>query len=135
MQQIREKLPNQINQSTLADSANTEQALNSPKFSYRLSTSRKSDKEVSINNLPNNLPSHTAATCFQYTQQITNKSLQRNQSRNNLNRENNQYEGNRQGQGTQWRPSQRYQMQNLNQQRGRNNYRDINISPAHPNFS
>ena len=58
LQQIREKLPNQINQSTLADSANPEQALNSPKFSYRFSTSRKSDKEVSINNLSNNLPSN-----------------------------------------------------------------------------
>ena len=76
---------------------------------------------------------HTAATCFQYIQQLTNKSLQGNQSRNNLNRQNNQYEGNRQGQGTQWRPSQRYQMQNLNQQGGKNDYRD-KYFPNPPKF-
>ena len=47
---------------------------------------------------------HTAATCFQYLQQLTNKNSQSNQFRNNLTRQNNQYQGNRQGQGTQWRP-------------------------------
>ena len=57
---------------------------------------------------------HTAATCFQYVQQLTNKNSQSNQFRNNLTRQNNQYQGNRQGQGTQWR--QRYQVQSLNQQ-------------------
>ena len=55
-QQVREEFPNKTNQITLDDSANIEQALNSLKFSHPLSTSRKSDKEVSVNNLPNNLP-------------------------------------------------------------------------------
>ena len=78
---------------------------------------------------------HTAATCFQYIQQLTNKSLQGNQSRYNLNRQNNQYEGNRHGQGTQRRPSQWYQIQSSNQQGSRNDYRGINSFPTHPNFS
>ena len=78
---------------------------------------------------------HTAATCFQYIQQLTNKNSQVNQPRKNSNRQNNQYEGNRLGQGTQWRPSQRYQVQSLNQQGSRNNYRDINSFPSYPNFS
>ena len=55
-QQVQEDLPNKNNQITLDDSANMEQALNSLKFSHPLSTSRKSDKEVSVNNSPNNLP-------------------------------------------------------------------------------
>ena len=38
--------------------ANIEQALDSLKFSHPLSTSKKSDKEVSINNLSNNLPNN-----------------------------------------------------------------------------
>ena len=53
-QQIREKLPNKTNQITLDDRANIKQALNLLKFSHPLSTSRKSDKGVSVNNLPNN---------------------------------------------------------------------------------
>ena len=47
---------------------------------------------------------HTAATCFQFVQQLTNKNAQGSQLRNNSNRRNNQHEGNREGQGTQWRP-------------------------------
>ena len=42
----------------------------------------------------------TAATCFQFLQRLTNTNLQGSQLRNNSNRQNNQYEGNRQGQGT-----------------------------------
>ena len=53
---------------------------------------------------------HTAETRFQFIPQLTNKSSRSSQFRSNLSRQNNQYEGNRQGQGTQWRPPQRYQM-------------------------
>ena len=49
-QQVREKLRNKTNQITLDDSVNIEQALNLLKFSHPLSTSRKSDIEVSVNN-------------------------------------------------------------------------------------
>ena len=38
------------------------------------------------------------------------------------------------GQGTQWRPSQRYQMQTLSQWESRNGYRNINSFPSRPNF-
>ena len=47
---------------------------------------------------------HTAATCFQYVQQLTNKNSRGNQSRNNSNGRNNQDERNWQGQVTQRRP-------------------------------
>ena len=57
-QQVRKELPNKTNQITLDDSANIKQALNSLKFSHPLSTSRKSDKEVSVNNLSNNSPNN-----------------------------------------------------------------------------
>ena len=57
-EQVQEILPYKSNQTIIDDSANIEQNLNSPKSSYPLSTSRKSDKEVSIHNLPNNLPSN-----------------------------------------------------------------------------
>ena len=53
---------------------------------------------------------HTAATCFQFVQKLTNKNSQNNQSRNGLGEQNNQYLGNRQGQGPPWRHSQRYQV-------------------------
>ena len=46
-QQLQENLPNKINQITLNDSGNVEQALDSLKFSHPYSTSRKSDKEIS----------------------------------------------------------------------------------------
>ena len=57
-QQNQENLSDKINQITLNDSANIEQALNSLKFSHPLSASRKCDKEVSVNNLPKNLPNN-----------------------------------------------------------------------------
>ena len=44
---------------------------------------------------------HTIATCFPFVQQLTNKSPQGSQLRSNLTRQHNQYERNRQGQGTQ----------------------------------
>ena len=69
---------------------------------------------------------HTAATCFQFIQQLTNKNSQNNQSRNGLSKQNNQYLGNRQGQRTSLRPSQRYQVQSLSQQGSGSNYRNIN---------
>ena len=53
--QIRENLPNKINQITLDESANIEQALYSLKSSHLYWTSKKSYKEISANNLPNNL--------------------------------------------------------------------------------
>ena len=53
-EQVQENLPNKINQITLGNSANIEQALNSLKSSHPYSTSKKSDKEISANNLPNN---------------------------------------------------------------------------------
>ena len=55
-QQVQETLPNKINQLTLDDPANIEQALDSLKSSHPLSTSRKSDNEILANNLPNNSP-------------------------------------------------------------------------------
>ena len=78
---------------------------------------------------------HTAANCFQYVLQLPNKNSQGNQSRNNSNRQNNQCEGNKQDQGTQWRPSQGYQVQSLNQQGSRNDYSDIHSFPSYPNYS
>ena len=39
-----------------------------------------------------------------------------------------------QDQGIQGRSSQRYQMQGLNQQGSRNDYRNVNIFQTHPNF-
>ena len=54
LHQVREELPNKINEIMLDDSVNIEQALNSLKFSHPLSTSKKSDKEISVNNLPSN---------------------------------------------------------------------------------
>ena len=77
---------------------------------------------------------HTATTCFQYIQQLTNKKSQSNQFRNNLTRQNNQYQGNKQGQGTQWRPPQRYQVQNLSQQGSKSDNRNVNSFPSRPNF-
>ena len=65
--QVQENLREEINQITLNNSTNIEQALNSLKFLHLYSTSRKSDKEVlannlpsktAINNLPNNLPNN-----------------------------------------------------------------------------
>ena len=53
-EQVQEMLPYKINQITLDDSANIEQAVDSPKSSHPYSTSKKSDKEFSANNLPNN---------------------------------------------------------------------------------
>ena len=55
-QQVQEELPNKNNQITLDDPANIEPALISLKFSHPLSNSRESDKEVLVNNSPNNLP-------------------------------------------------------------------------------
>ena len=53
----QENLPNKINQITLGDSANFEQALSSLKSAHPCSTCKKSDKEIPANNLPNhNLP-------------------------------------------------------------------------------
>ena len=62
-QQVQENLPYKINQITLNDSANIEQALDSLKFSHPYSTFRKSDEEISANNSPsktaiNNLPNN-----------------------------------------------------------------------------
>ena len=53
-EQVQETLPNETNQITPYDSANIEQALDSLKFLHSYSTSRKSDKGISANNLPNN---------------------------------------------------------------------------------
>ena len=57
-EKVQENLPNKINQTTLDDSADTEKALNSLKSSHPYSTSRKSDKEISANNLLNTLPNN-----------------------------------------------------------------------------
>ena len=77
---------------------------------------------------------HTAAACFRFLQKLPNANLQENQFRINWTRPNTQYEGNRQGQGALGRSSQRYQMQGLNQQGSRNDYRNVNSFPTHPNF-
>ena len=72
---------------------------------------------------------------FRILQQLANGNIQGNQLRNIWTRPNNQYERNRQGQGTQGRPSQRYQMQPLSQQGSRNCYGNISSFPSHLNFS
>ena len=70
-EQVQENLPEKINQITLNNSTKIEQALNSLKFPHPYSTSRKSDKEISANNLPskteinkspNNLPNNNQPT-------------------------------------------------------------------------
>ena len=66
-EQVQENLPEEINQITLNDSANIEQALDSLKFSHPYSTSRKFNWENPTNNLPserviNNLPNNNLPT-------------------------------------------------------------------------
>ena len=53
-EQVKETLPNKINQITPDDSANIEKALDSLKSSHPFSNSRKSNKEILANNLSNN---------------------------------------------------------------------------------
>ena len=74
-QQVREELPNKMNQITLDDCANIEQALNSLKFSHPLSTSRKSDKEVSVNNLPSNSLNNLPIQSIKMTNLPTNQQV------------------------------------------------------------
>ena len=74
-QQIQEELPNKNSQITLDDSANIEQALNSLKFSHPLSNSRKSDKEVSVNNSLNNLPNNLLIQSIEIMNLPTNQQV------------------------------------------------------------
>ena len=77
---------------------------------------------------------HTGAACFRILQQLPNANLQENQFINKWTRPNEEYEGNKQGQGNQGRSWQRYHMQGLDHQGSKNYYREINSFPTHPNY-